>query len=73
MMVGHERFCSLEQGCKPCPVCNSTVSESDPCTRQNRSAPLTRLISASYKRTSSPSTHVMSGCGGLHSRGEQPF
>ena len=25
MMVGDERFCSLEQGCKPCPVCNSTV------------------------------------------------
>ena len=25
MMVGHERFCSLEQGCKPCPVCNGTV------------------------------------------------
>ena len=24
-MVGEERFCSLEQGCKPCPVCNSTV------------------------------------------------
>mmetsp|Transcript_2698 Transcript_2698/g.7986 ORF Transcript_2698/g.7986 Transcript_2698/m.7986 type:complete len:273 (+) Transcript_2698:311-1129(+) len=22
MMVGHERFCSLEHGCKPCPVCN---------------------------------------------------
>lgn len=25
MMVGHERFCSLEQGCKPCPICNGTV------------------------------------------------
>jgi hypothetical protein len=24
-MVGHERFCSLEQGCKPCPICNGTV------------------------------------------------
>lgn len=24
MMVGHERFCSLEQGCKPCPICNGT-------------------------------------------------
>lgn len=24
MMVGHERFCSLEQGCKVCPVCDST-------------------------------------------------
>lgn len=22
MMVGHERFCSLEAGCKACPVCN---------------------------------------------------
>lgn len=25
MMVGEERFCSLERGCKPCPVCHSTV------------------------------------------------
>lgn len=22
MMVGHERFCSLEAGCKACPVCD---------------------------------------------------
>ena len=26
-MVGHERFCSLEQGCKPCPICNGTVCQ----------------------------------------------
>lgn len=29
MMVGHERFCSLEQGCKPCPICNGTVRSAD--------------------------------------------